>query len=96
MYPDNHGNLYISNDNETVAVFDMKGNILNTFNRVQNEVELLKQPWMVHVFGHYVYVADFELKKTVVFTEDGKHITTFGCYGPWHINNNGVVFHCNT
>ena len=60
----------------------MKGNILNTFNRVQNEVELLKQPWMVHVFGHYVYVADFELKKTVVFTEDGKYITTLGCCGP--------------
>ncbi len=32
MYPDNHGNLYISNDNETIAVIDMKGNILNTFN----------------------------------------------------------------
>ena len=72
MYPDNHGNLYIS---KTIAVFDMKGNILNTFNRVQNEVELLKQAWMVHVFdGHYVYVADWELKKTVVFTEDGKYI----------------------
>ncbi len=27
MYPDNHGNLYIS---KTIAVFDMKGNILNT------------------------------------------------------------------
>ncbi len=52
MYPDNHGNLYIS---KTIAVFDMKGNILNTFNRVQNEVELLKQPWMVHVLSLCIY-----------------------------------------
>ncbi len=32
------------------------------------------------MFGHYVYVADWDLKKTVVLTEDGKYITTFGCY----------------
>ncbi len=50
---------------------------------------------MVYVFGHYVYVADCDLQKTVVFTKDGKYITTFGCYGPLLINNDGVEFHCN-
>ncbi len=95
MCPDTHGNLYVSNSDNTIVVLDMKGNILNTFNRVQNKVTLLKDPWMVHVFGHYVYVADDDLQKTVVFTEDGKYITTFGCYGPLHINNDGVVFSCN-
>ncbi len=92
MCPDPHGNLYVSNSDKTIIVIDMKGNILNTFNRVQNEVTLLEEPWMVHVFGHYVYVADANLKKTVVFTKDGKYITTFGCYGSLHINNDGVVF----
>ncbi len=95
MCPDPHGNLYVSNDNKTIIVIDMKGNFLNTFNRVQNEVTLLEEPWMVHVFGRYVYVADVHLKKTVVFTKDGKYITTLGCYGPLHINNDGVVFSCD-
>ncbi len=95
MCPDPHGNLYVSTYDKTIIVLNMKGNILNTFNRVQNEVTLLKQPWMVHVFGRYVYVADINLKKTVVFTKDGKYITTFGCYGPLHINNDGVVFSCD-
>ena len=95
MCPDSHGNLHVSNDDNPIVVIDMKGNILNTFNRIQNEVTLLKQPWLMHVFGHYVYVADYNLKKTVVFTKDGKYITTFGCYGPLHGNNNGVVFSCD-
>ena len=76
MCPDSHGNLYVSNGSSTIVVLDMKGNILNTFNRVQNKVSLLKQPWIVHVFGHYVYVADYDSKKTVVFTKDGKYLTT--------------------
>ncbi len=95
MCPDTHGNLYVSNDDCTIVVVDMKGNILSSFNRVQNKVTVLKQPWMVHVFDRYVYVADLVLKKTVVFTEDGMYITTFGCYGPLHINNDGVVFSCD-
>ncbi len=94
MIPDNHGHLYVSNDDCTIVVINKKGNILNNFNRVQNEVELLKAPWMVYVFGHYVYVADYDLKKTVVFNKDGKYITTFGCFGPVHIND-GVLFHCD-
>ncbi len=94
MCPDTHGNLFVSNADCTIVVLEMKGNILSSFNRVQNEVELLKQPWMVHVFGHYVYVADQDLNKTVVFTKDGKYISTFGCYGPLHVNNDGVVFQC--
>ncbi len=95
MCSDPHGNLYVSNRDKTIIVLNMKGNILNTFNRVQDEVTLLKQPWRVYVFGRYVYVADVILKKTVMFTKDGKYITTFGCYGPLHINNNGVVFSCD-
>ncbi len=94
MCPDTHGNLYVSNADCTIVVLEMKGNIVGTFNRVQNEVELLKQPWMVHVFGHYVYVADLDLNKTVMFTKDGKYISTFGCFGPLHVNNDGVVFYC--
>ncbi len=69
--------------------------ISSTLNRVQNKVTVLEAPWMVHVFGRYVYVADVNFKKTVVFTKDGKYITTFGCYGPLRINNNGVVFSCD-
>ncbi len=95
MCPDPHGNLYVSKSDKTIIVIDMKGNFLNTFNRVQNEVMLLQEPWMVHVFDRYMYVADVHLKKTVVFTKDGKYITTFGCYGPLHINNDGVVFSCD-
>ncbi len=95
MCSDSHGNLHVSNDDCTIVVLDMKGNILSSFNRVQNEITSLKDPWMVHVFGHYVYVADWDLKKTVVFTNNGKYITTFGCYGPLHINNDGVVFGCD-
>ena len=90
LYPDCHGNLYISSDDKNIQVLSKTGDYLYSFG-----IQQLKDPWMVHVSGQYVYVADNILNKIVVFTTEGDYVTTFGCYGGICVNQDGVLYICN-
>ena len=71
FHADHHGNLYISDSDKNIQVLSKTGEFLVSFSRDHNGVEMLKNPWMMHVSGPYVFVADNILKKTVVFTTKG-------------------------
>ena len=90
LYPDCHRNLYISSDDKNIQVLSKTGDYLCSFGFQQ-----LKDPWVVHVSGQYVYVADYTLGKTVVFTTGGNYVTTFGCYGGICVNQDGVLYICD-
>ena len=92
LHPDCHGNLYISDSNANIKVISKTGQFLHSFSRDPNGIQQLKSPWIVHVSGKYVYVADWNLNKTVVFTIEGNYVTKFGCYGGIFVNQDGVVF----
>ena len=94
FHPDCHGNLYISDDN-TIQVLSKTGDFLRSFSHDHNGVLKIEHPVMVYVCGQYVYVADLDLKKTVVFTTEGNYVTTFGCYGCTCVNQDGVLYMCN-
>ena len=91
LYPDHRGRLYISSDSNTIQVLSKTGDCLRSFSCDHNGVQQLKNPWMVHVYGQYVYVADNHAK-TVVFTTEGDYVTTFGCYGGICVNQDGVLY----
>ena len=95
LHPDCHGNLYISDDDNTIQVLSKTGDFLRSFSRDHNGVLKIKNPGMVYVCGQYVYVADFSLRKTVVFTTEGNYVTTFGCYGGTCVNQDGVLYMCD-
>ena len=95
LHPDRHGNLYISSDARTIQVLSKTGDYLRSFKRKHKRVLQLKDPWMVHVYGQYVYIADLGLSKTVIFTTDGKYVTTFGCSGGICVNSDGVLYNCD-
>ena len=78
LHPDCHGNLYISDDDDTIQVLNKTGDFLHSFSRDGNGVLKIKNPVMVYVCDQYVYVADLDLNKTVVFTTEGNYVTTFG------------------
>ena len=92
LHPDHHGLLYISSDDKTIEVLNKTGDFLHSFSRDHTGIQQLKNPWMVHVFGQYVYVADFSLHKTIVFTTEGNYVTTFGCYGDICVNQDGALY----
>ena len=94
LHPDCHGNLYISAD-KTIQVHSKTGDFLRSFSRDHNGVLKIENPWMVYVCGQYVYVADINLRKTVVFTTEGNYVTTFGCYGATCVNQDGVLHMCD-
>ena len=91
LHPDCHGNLYVSDSNANITVISKTGIFLHSFGREQNGIQQLKSQWVIHVSGQYVYVADWNLKKTVVFTTEGNYVTAFGCYGGIFVNQDGVV-----
>ena len=95
LHPDCHGNLYISDDDNTIQVLSKTGDFLRSFSRDHNGVLKIKNPWMVYVCGQYVYVADTNLRKTVVFTTEGNYVTTFGCFGGTCVNQDGVLYMCD-
>ena len=95
LHPDCHGNLYISADNTTIQVLSKTGDFLRSFSRDHNGVLKIKNPWKVYVCGQYVYVADLDLKKTVVFTTEGNYVTTFGCYGGTCVSQDRVLYMCD-
>ena len=95
LHPDCHGNLYISTADNTIQVLSMTGDFLRSFSRDHNGVLKIQNPWKVYVCGQYVYVADSNLRKTVVFTTEGNYVTTFGCYGGTCVNQDGVLYMCN-
>ena len=95
LHPDCHGNLYISDADKTIKVLSKTGDFLRSFSRDHNGVLKITNPWMVYVCGQYVYVADSNLTKTVVFTTEGNYVTTFGCYGGTCINQDGVLYMCD-
>ena len=95
LYPDCHGNLYISAYDNTIQVLNKTGDFLRSFSRDHNGVLKIENPGMVYVCGQYVYVADSTLIKTVVFTTEGNYVTTFGCYGGTCVNQDGVLYICD-
>ena len=95
FHPDCHGNLYISADDNTIQVLSKTGDFLRSFSRDHNGVLKIQNPVMVYVCGQYVYVADATLENTVVFTTEGNHVTTFGCYGGTCVNQDGVLYMCD-
>ena len=95
LHPDCHGNLYISDGDTTIQVLSKTGDFLLSFSRDHNGVLKIKSPWKVYVCGQYVYVADYDLRKTVVFTTEGSYVTTFGCYGGTCVNQDGVLYMCD-
>ena len=95
LHPDCHGNLYISDADNTIQVLSKTGDFLRSFSRDNNGVLKIKSPLMVYVYGQYVYVADKDLKKTVVFTTEGNYVTTFGCYGGTCVSQDGVLYMCD-
>ena len=95
FHPDHHGLLYNSSDDNTIHVLSTTGDCLRTFSRDHKGVKQLKDPWMVYVFGQYVYVADRSHSETVIFTTDGNYVTTFGCSGGICVNSDGVLYNCD-
>ena len=95
LYPDCHGNLYISAVDNTIQVLSKTGDFLSSFSRHHNGVLKIKSPVMVYVCGQYVYVADIDLRKTVVFTTEGNYVTTFGSYGGTCVNKDRVLYMCD-
>ena len=95
LHPDCHGNLYISDGDNIIQVLSKTGDFLCSFSRDHNGVLKIKNPWMVYVCGQYVYVADLDLRKTVVFTTEGNYVTTFGCCGGTCVNQDGVLYMCD-
>ena len=95
LHPDCHGNLYISDNDNTIQVLSKTGDFLLSFSRDHNGVLKIKSPWMVYVCGQYVYVADCNLSKTLVFTTEGNYVTIFGCYGGTCVNQDGVLYMCD-
>ena len=94
LHSDHHGLLYVSSDDHTIQVLSKTGDCLRSFSCDLNGVQQLKDPWMVHVSGQYVYVADSVLDEIVVFTTEGNYVTTFGCFGVGDIclNQDGVLY----
>ena len=95
LHPDCHGNLYISAKDNTIQVLSKTGDFLRSFSRDHNGVLKIKNPEIVYVCGQYVYVADLDLNKTVVFTTEGNYVTTFGCYGGTCVNQDRVLYMCD-
>ena len=92
LHPDCHGNLYISDNDNTIQVLSKTGDFLRSFSRDHNGVLKIKNAGMVYVCGQYVYVADGFLDKTVVFTTEGNYVTTFGSDGGTCVNQDGVLY----
>ena len=95
LTPDCHGNLYISASDVTIQVLSKTGDFLHSFSRDHNGVLKIKTPAMVYVCGQYVYVADIDLRKTVVFNTEENYVTTLGCYGGTCVNQDGVLYMCD-
>ena len=95
LHPDCHGNLYICAGDKTIQVLSKTGDFLRSFSRDHNGVLKIKSPRMVYVCGQYVYVADVDLIKTVVFTTEGDYVTTFDFYGGTCVNQDGVLYMCD-
>ncbi len=96
LCPDGDRNLYVTNSDGTIIVLHMDGNILRTFCKIQNGVQVLKKPILVYVFYGYVYAADYDMKKTIVFTTEGEYVATLDHYGLVCVDkNNGAVYCCD-
>ena len=95
LHPDCHGYLYMSDLDNIIHVLSKTGDILRSFSRDHNGVLKIKDPGLVYVCGQYVYVADYSLRKTVVFTTEGNYVTTFGCYGGTCVSQDGVLYMCD-
>ena len=95
LHLDCHGNLYISDGDNTIQVLSKTDDFLRSFSRDHNGILKIKNPHMVYVCGQYVYVADLDLRKTVVLTTEGNYVTTFGCFGGTCVNQDGVLYTCD-
>ena len=91
LHPDHRGNLYISSGENTIQVLSKTGDCLLSFSHDRKGVQQFN-PYMVHVHGEFVYVADLNLSKTIVFTTKGNYVTTVGGYGGICTNQDGVLY----
>ena len=91
LHLDSDENLYIS-AGDSIQILCKTGHFLHSFNRDHNGIQQLNTPFIVHVSGQYVYVADGKLKKTVVFTVEGNYVTTFGCCGGISVSQDGILY----
>ena len=92
---DNHHNVYVSNlENSSVQVFSNHGEFLCSFGCDEKGVARLKYPRGVCVAGQYVYVADYGVRKIVVFTTEGDYVTSFGSgyYRDVCVDQDGFVY----
>ena len=82
LSPDNHGNLYVTDcDNSVIRVFSINGDLLRSFGCDGNGVKKLSKPRGVCVAGQYVYVTNYDLYNMSVFTTEGAYMTSFGHHG---------------
>ncbi len=88
---DSKGNVYASDNKKKIQVLSMTGHSLASFNCVGGGVN----PWMIHVFDQYIYVADLTNRNTAVYTTLGEKVTTLGCYGSACTDQDGFVFICD-
>ena len=90
LSPDNHGNLYVTDcDNSVIRVFSIDGDLLRSFGCDENGVKKLSRPRGVCVAVQYVYVTDDGLDNVSVFTTEGAHVISFGDRG-----GGGGLFWC--
>ena len=91
LSPDSQDNLYVSDADKCIQVFDDSGVFLQLFSCSESGAT---STHMLHVCGEYVYVGDSSLNKTLAFTKDGRYVTSFGCYGGAHVDQDGFVYMC--
>ncbi|HLC56488.1 MAG TPA: 6-bladed beta-propeller [Candidatus Nanoarchaeia archaeon] len=79
---DNVGNVYVTDHNSRVQVFDNNGKFLRKFASPGSGDGQLFRPLGIAMDGNgKIYVADTENNRIEIFNNDGSFITKFGSYG---------------
>ena len=97
---DGHGKLYFGDTGHSrIQVLSKDGESLHSFGSDENGMNKLSDPRGVCVAGQYVYVTDYIKDNVLIFTIEGKYLTSFGqcLYGPWGIciDNDGFLYVCD-
>ena len=100
MCSDEHGTLYVCDNDSRVQVFSNEGEFLHSFDCVRNG-----NSQGITVSGSYLYVTNYSCDNVSVFTTDGDHVKTFGqgsggnynLKGPCgvYIDKDGYVYVCD-
>ena len=95
LSPDGHQSIFVSvTEFSSIQVFSNKGEFLRSFGCDKKGVKRLKYPCGVCVAGQYVYVADDDVDKIVVFTTEGDYVTSCGSrsYDDVCVDQDGFVY----